>query len=63
MADYLGVDWYGWVELSHDLEEFKAITMETSSDLMRGWEDVKDFSLGRMVGYEGPACFRMKPEA
>jgi arabinoxylan arabinofuranohydrolase len=42
-------------------EKHKAITLETSRDLMDGWREVSDFSLARMTGYEGPACFMMKP--
>ena len=42
-------------------EKFKAITLETSRDLMDGWEDVGDFSLAKMTGYEGPTCFMTKP--
>lgn len=38
-------------------EQFKAITMEASGKLMGPWEDVPDFSLGKMKGYEGPECY------
>lgn len=41
-------------------EKFKAITMETSEDLMSGWQDVESFSLAKMVGYEGPTCFLLE---
>ncbi|BCX49836.1 1,4-beta-xylanase [Haloferula helveola] len=41
-------------------EKHKAITLEKSKNLMTGWEDMPDFSLGRLTGYEGPACFRLK---
>lgn len=41
-------------------EQFKAITMEVSDKLMGPWSDVPDFSLGKMVGYEGPACFLLE---
>lgn len=40
-------------------EQFKAITLETSDDLMDGWEAIEDFSLAKLTGYEGPACFRI----
>lgn len=43
-------------------EKHKAITLEHSKDLMRGWRGVDDFSLGRLTGYEGPTCFRLKPD-
>lgn len=42
-------------------ERYKAITMETSPQLMGGWEDVSDFSLNRLTGYEGPTCFQIAP--
>jgi len=42
-------------------EEHKNITMEKSQELMSGWEDVKDFSLGHLQGYEGPTCFMIEP--
>ena len=41
-------------------EKYKAITLEKSEDLMRGWQDIEAFSLGKMKGYEGPACFKLK---
>lgn len=44
-------------------EQYKAITMEVSEDLMTGWTDVSGFSLGRLTGYEGPACFMIEPPA
>lgn len=43
-------------------EKHKAITLEYSRDLMRGWREVKEFSLGRLTGYEGPTCFRLKSD-
>ncbi len=43
-------------------EKHKAITLEHSKDLMRGWRGVDDFSLGHLTGYEGPTCFRLKPD-
>jgi hypothetical protein len=42
-------------------EKDKAITMETSQHLMDGWKEVEQFSLSKMTGYEGPACFMMEP--
>ncbi len=42
-------------------EKYKAITMECSQDLMRGWRDVKDFTLDKLTGYEGPTCFKIEP--
>jgi beta-xylosidase len=38
-------------------EQFKAITLEYSPGLMSGWSTVSNFSLAKMTGYEGPACF------
>ncbi len=38
-------------------EQDKAITMEASGDLMHGWSVVEGFSLAKLTGYEGPACF------
>jgi beta-xylosidase len=42
-------------------EQFKAITMEVSDKLMGPWKDVPNFSLSKLVGYEGPACFLLEP--
>ena len=42
-------------------ERDKAITMEVSSKLMGPWQEVRDFSLAKVVGYEGPACFQLEP--
>jgi hypothetical protein len=44
-------------------ERDKNITMETSTNLTGEWTGVTNFSLGRMRGYEGPECYRMKPAA
>jgi len=38
-------------------EKFKAITLEVADRLEGPWQDVSEFSLARLVGYEGPACF------
>lgn len=43
-------------------EQFKAITMEVSANLMGPWKDVSQFSLSRMKGYEGPACYPISTE-
>ena len=40
-------------------ERFKAITLETSDTLEGEWADVPDFSLARLQGFEGPACYRL----
>jgi hypothetical protein len=40
-------------------EKFKAITAETSDKLDGPWTDLPDFSLARLTGYEGPACYRL----
>jgi len=42
-------------------ETFKLITMESSSKLMGHWQEESKFSLAKLVGYEGPACFPLKP--
>jgi hypothetical protein len=44
-------------------EQFKAITMEKSAKLEGLWETMADFSLAKMLGYEGPFCFPMTPAA
>ncbi|MEI7909172.1 MAG: glycoside hydrolase family 43 protein [Verrucomicrobiota bacterium] len=44
-------------------EQFKAITMEVSDKLMGPWQDVKQFSLAQLKGYEGPECYQLKPAA
>jgi hypothetical protein len=38
-------------------EKYKAITLEVADRLDGPWHDVTEFSLARLVGYEGPACF------
>jgi hypothetical protein len=40
-------------------EKFKAVTFEVSEELEGVWTDVPDFSLARLTGYEGPACYRL----
>jgi hypothetical protein len=44
-------------------EEYKSITMEISKNLMGPWNDVTNFSLAKIRGYEGPECYRIKPAA
>jgi hypothetical protein len=44
-------------------ETYKAIKMEVSDKLMGPWQDVPDFSLAKMTGYEGPECFLLEPAA
>ena len=40
-------------------EKFKAITMEVSEKLMGPWQDVSQFSLAQLRGYEGPECYQV----
>jgi hypothetical protein len=42
-------------------EQFKAITMEASDKLMGPWQNVPNFSLSKLQGYEGPECYQLKP--
>lgn len=42
-------------------DQFKAITMEVSDKLMGPWRNVPNFSLAKVVGYEGPECFPLEP--
>lgn len=44
-------------------EKFKAITMEVADKLKGPWTEVPDFSLAKLVGYEGPECYLMEPAA
>ncbi len=44
-------------------EQFKAITMEVSEKLMGPWQNVPGFTLAKLVGYEGPACYQLEPAA
>jgi hypothetical protein len=44
-------------------EKFKAITMEKSPRIAGPWTDVEGFSLAKLQGYEGPACFLLQPAA
>ncbi|HUO09232.1 MAG TPA: glycoside hydrolase family 43 protein [Phycisphaerae bacterium] len=42
-------------------EKFKAISMESAHHLDGPWANVSSFSLAKLRGYEGPACFQLKP--
>ncbi|MFM2295405.1 MAG: hypothetical protein RLZZ350_1818 [Verrucomicrobiota bacterium] len=42
-------------------EEFKAITMEVSTNLLGPWRAATNFSLANLRGYEGPECYQLKP--
>ena len=44
-------------------EKFKAITMEVSDKVLGPWQDVPNFSLAHLKGYEGPECFLLDPAA
>jgi arabinoxylan arabinofuranohydrolase len=44
-------------------EEYKSITMETSTNLLGPWSEAPNFSLAKMQGYEGPECYQIKPAA
>ena len=42
-------------------EQFKAITMEVSDKLTGNWQEVSQFSLSKLQGYEGPECYQLMP--
>jgi sucrose-6-phosphate hydrolase SacC (GH32 family) len=42
-------------------EEFKSITMQSSTNLMTGWKDMDEFSMAKVKGYEGPECYQVEP--
>jgi beta-xylosidase len=42
-------------------EKYKAITLESADRLAGPWRDIPEFSLGRLVGYEGPECYLIEP--
>lgn len=42
-------------------DEFKSISMEVSETVMGPWQDVPNFSLAKLEGYEGPECFLLEP--
>lgn len=44
-------------------EKVKAVTMETSPKLTGPWTDVSSFSLGKLLGHEGPECYLLEPAA
>lgn len=44
-------------------ETTKAITMESGAKLTGPWQDIPKFSLAKLSGYEGPACFPLRPAA
>ena len=44
-------------------EQYKAITMEVSTNLMGPWNNATNFSLSGLRGYEGPECYQIKPAA
>jgi len=42
-------------------ERSKTMTMEVSRQLMGSWNMVTNYSLANATGYEGPACYQVKP--
>ena len=44
-------------------ERDKAITMEVGDTIRGTWTEVEDFTLKTMTGYEGPACYQLRPSA
>jgi hypothetical protein len=44
-------------------EQFKSITLEVGTHLLGPWNDVTNFSLAKLKGYEGPECYVIKPAA
>jgi len=44
-------------------ETFKAITLESSDKLLGPWQEMTNFSLAKMTGYEGPEGFILTPAA
>jgi len=42
-------------------ERSKSMTMEASAQLMGTWDEVTNFSLATVTGYEGPACYPIAP--
>jgi hypothetical protein len=40
-------------------EQFKAVSMQSSDKLHGVWTDVPGYTLAKMQGYEGPACFQI----
>lgn len=44
-------------------EQYKAITLEVSTNLLGPWNDATNFSLAKVRGYEGPECYQIKSAA
>ena len=44
-------------------ETSKATLMESSAKLTGPWQETADFSLNKLIGYEGPTCFPVRPAA
>lgn len=44
-------------------ETTNTILMEVADTLMGSWQEVPGFSLAKLDGYEGPACFPLEPAA
>jgi len=44
-------------------DQYKSITMEVSTNLMGPWNDVTNFSMAKVRGYEGPECYQINPAA
>ncbi len=44
-------------------EKFKSITMEVGESVTGEWRDVPGFTLAKLKGFEGPACFMLEPAA
>lgn len=42
-------------------EKFKAITLETAPQIDGPWTDIPEFSMAKLRGYEGPACYQLQP--
>ncbi len=40
-------------------EQYKAITLECATDVIGPWVDIPEFSLAKLVGYEGPVAFKL----
>lgn len=42
-------------------EKYKAITLEKAPAVEGPWTDIPEFSLAKLRGYEGPACYQIQP--
>jgi len=42
-------------------ERDRAIFLEVSKKVMGPWQEVPEFSLAKLTGYEGPTCFQIEP--